>query len=187
MPSGTGSRKVISALAACSSASGIFGISVVAEHALVVHGANRARKVRLIVPWAHVPIAALFGIPAQGQDLKRAAACEMKIGERMISRADDEIDLFLVDIGLFAVESDLPAPLIVLAVARDHGEVTVRCLVMEWLSEFGNMFRPHSCERPSHARFPVSRREICMAARANGRVHIATFRIGRRVWRRRFV
>jgi hypothetical protein len=57
------------------------GISVVAEHALVVHGANRARKVRLIVPWAHVPIAALFGIPAQRQDLQGSAACEMKISE----------------------------------------------------------------------------------------------------------
>jgi hypothetical protein len=106
----------------------------------------------------------------------------MKIGTRMISRADDEIDLFLVDIRLLAVEPDLRAPLKVLAVTRDHGEATVRCLVMEWLSEFGNMFRPQSGERPRHARFSVSRRETCVAAGANRRVHIATLRIGGRVW-----
>jgi hypothetical protein len=70
----------------------------------------------------------------------------MKIGERMISRADHEIDLFLIDIRLFAIEPGLPAPLIVPAVARDHGEVTVRCLVMEWLSEFGHKLRPQSRE-----------------------------------------
>src|SRR6185436_9236903 len=63
------------------------GIGIVAEHALVVHWANRAWVIRLIIPWAHVPIAALLGIPAQGQDLKRAAAGEMKIRLGMISRA----------------------------------------------------------------------------------------------------
>ncbi len=106
----------------------------------------------------------------------------MKIGERMVSRADDEIDLFLVDIRLLAIETDLPAPLIVTAIAREHREVTVRCLVMEWLSEFGNMFRPQSGEGSSHTRFPESRREISMAAGANGRVHIAIFRMGGGTW-----
>ena len=100
---------------------GNFGIGIVAEDALVVHGAYRAGKIRLIVPRAHIPIAALFGIPAQGQHLKRAVAGEMKIGERMVSRADDVIDLFLIDIRLLAIEPDLPAPLVVAAVARHHG------------------------------------------------------------------
>ena len=54
----------------------------------------------------------------------------------MISRADDEISLFFVDVGLFPVESDLPAPLVELAIARDHGEVAVRGFVMKRLSEF---------------------------------------------------
>src|SRR5580700_3920699 len=120
-----------------------FGIGVVTEHALVVHGADRAGKVRLIVPRAHIPIAAFFGIPAHRQNLKCAVRGAMQISERMVSRADDEIDLFLVDIRLFAIEPDLPTPLMITAVARDHGEVTVRCLVMEWLSEFGDIFRPH--------------------------------------------
>ena len=52
---------------------GNLGISTVAEYALIVHGPHRARKVRLIVPRAHIPIAAFFRIPTQWQDLERVA------------------------------------------------------------------------------------------------------------------
>src|SRR2546423_5961534 len=105
----------------------------------------------------------------------------MKICERMVSRANDEVDLFLVDIRLLAVEADLPTSLIVLAFAGDHGEIAVRCLVMEWPSEFGDMFRPQTGERPPHTGFPETGRTIGMAAGADGRIHVRIYGIRRRL------
>ena len=77
-----------------------------------------------------------FRIPAERQFDQRSARRAMQIGSRMIARAHDVIDLQLLDVGFFAVEADLPAPLIVLAVAESHrkvrvgeGVVEIRCAV----------------------------------------------------------
>ena len=99
----------------------------------------------------------------------------------MISRADYEIDLFLVDICLLAFEPDLPAALVVFAVARNHGEGAIRCLVVERRAELGDVFRPQRGERSSHTGFAESDCKIGVAAGANRRIPVGIYRIRRRV------
>src|SRR6516164_9650380 len=101
----------------------------------------------------------------------------MKISARMISGADYEVDLLLVNIGRLAIEPDLPAALVVFVAACDHGKVAIRSLVVEWRAEWGDVFRPQRGKGPSHAGFAVSGCQIGVAGGANGRIHISVYRI----------
>src|SRR5215471_14336634 len=147
-------------------------ISVVTEDAFVMHRADGAGIIGLIVARTHLPIASLFRIPAQRKNLKRAARREMKISPRMIARAYNKIDRFFVDIRLFSIETNLPAPLIIFAPARDRGEIAVRSLVMESLAWRNRRLRPHPRKRPSHAGFAETGRFLAVAVRADGRINV---------------
>ncbi len=144
-------------------------ISVVTEDALVVHGAHRSRIVRLIVARRHVPIAALFRVPTERQDLERVPAGKVKIRSRMVAGTDHVIHGLLVDVGFFSAGPRLPAPLISLSAAFDHGEVTVRGFVKELLSGreiLDGVFRAGASEGPAHARFRILGRDFTVAVRA---------------------
>src|ERR1017187_6124640 len=118
------------------------GIGVVAEHALVPDQARSPRKIRPVVTRVHSPGTALFGVPSKRQLLQGVPVRQVKKGSRMIARTDDEIHLLLVDVGFLAIESDLPAALIILTAALDHGKVAVGRGVIERLPR---------CEIPGRA------------------------------------
>lgn len=65
--------------------------------------------------------------------LEGAARSEVEEGAGMIAGAEDEIDRLLFDVGLAAVEADLPASLQDAPATFDHGEPSVGGLVVEGL------------------------------------------------------
>src|SRR5215467_11708279 len=96
----------------------------------------------------------------------------MEISPRMVARAYDKINRFFVDIRLSSIETDLPAPLIIFAAVRDHGEITVRSPMVESLSLRDFRLRTHARKRSSHAGFPVASRLLAVAIRADGRIDV---------------
>src|SRR6202012_2102313 len=90
----------------------------------------------------HRPVPALFRIPAERQFLKSPAFREVQIAPAMIAGADHIIDSLLVDVRLLAIETLLPAPLIILAVTLDHFEICVRrCMVKRLAKAFDGGLR----------------------------------------------
>ena len=106
-------------------------IGVVAGHALVVDRARGPLVIQPVVARIHRPVAALFRIPAQRQLLERVPRGQVQKGPRMIAGAEHVIDLLLFDVGVPAVEPDLPSPLIEFAAPLEGFEVGVRCLMEE--------------------------------------------------------
>src|SRR5579871_1308614 len=106
-------------------------IGVMAEHALVMNHACGALVVGSVVTRIHPPIAAFFGVPAKRQLLQRAPAGEVQVGAGMIAGTDNEIDLFLFDVGFPSIEADLPATLEVFPSADQDVEIGVRYRVIE--------------------------------------------------------
>src|SRR5437588_628354 len=70
----------------------------------------------------HVPAAAAFGIPAEGELDQGAAGGAMEIGAGVVAGAHHVVDLELFDVGLAAIDADLPAALKDFAAAAQHGE-----------------------------------------------------------------
>jgi hypothetical protein len=114
---------------------GNLGVCVVAEHALVGNYASRTWIVRPVEARGHSPVAALLRIPSHGKLLQSIVAGEMKVGATVVAGAHDIVDLFLVYVGLLAIEVLLPATLVVFAVSLEHQEVTVRTFMVEWPAE----------------------------------------------------
>ena len=97
----------------------ILRISVVAEHALIRDQPARLR-VMGIETRTHGPVAAAFGIPAQGKFDQRSKIRAMQVGSRMVAGPDDIIDLHLFDVGVASIEAGLPTPLVVDSVTNNH-------------------------------------------------------------------
>ena len=77
----------------------------------------------------------------------------------MIARAEHVIDLLLFDVGVPAVEPDLPSPLIEFPAALDGFEVRVRCLMEDTVRRFtiSAMFsRRRTVKRAAHSGFRES-------------------------------
>ncbi len=122
MPSGSG-REIAGFGALFAIGVGDLRIGIVAGHALVGDGACGAGVIGAVVAGIHGEGAAVFGVPAERELLERAASGAVQVGFGVIAGAEDEIDLLLFDVGLAAVEAELPAPLEDAAGALDHGEV----------------------------------------------------------------
>jgi len=116
---------------------GDFGVGVVAEEALVVDGAFGAGIIGAVEAGEHVPGAAVFGVPAEGELLEAAARIEVEISAAVVAGAEDVVGGFLFDVGFAAVVIELPAALVGFAIALDHGEVAVRGGVIEGLAGEG--------------------------------------------------
>jgi hypothetical protein len=93
----------------------------------------------------------MFGEPAEGQLLGSSARCAMQIGPGVIARAEDEINLLLFNIGLLAVEAELPATLEDVPAAFDHGEIAGGRLVVTGLG--GEGLGTHGIEGAAHSFF----------------------------------
>src|SRR6185369_4680719 len=87
------------------------GVRIVTRHALVGDGASGARMVGPVVSRIHGEVAVFFGVPAERQLLKGSAGGEVEVGPGMVARPEHEVYLLLLDVGFFAVETELPAAL----------------------------------------------------------------------------
>jgi hypothetical protein len=108
--------------------------------------------------------------------LQGVAFRQVKIGSRVIARAHREVDPLLFEIDFLAVESDLPAPLEILAAALDHRIVHVRRRVVEGFGGveiLQRVLRAQAEERPPHAGSRVGTRNLRVALRANQRIRVA--------------
>lgn len=123
--------------------------------------------VRAIIARIHGPIASLFGVPAQRQFDQFVGAGAMQVGSRVISRADDKIDLRFQNIHPFPVKSDLILPLEIFFVSLDHlvkrvgGGMIISVLVGIVLNR---VFRPGTEKGPGHAGAAIGLRDARMAA-----------------------
>src|SRR5580693_6202478 len=95
-------------------------VAVMAEDAIVGDGALAIDMVRRIVTGGHPPIAALFRIPGDRQLQQTSVGRTMQISARMNARAEEVVDLRLLDIGALAFVTDLVAELKVIGAAPDH-------------------------------------------------------------------
>jgi hypothetical protein len=102
-----------------------FRIPGVAEHALVQDLATEAGVVGSVVAWIHRPIAALFRVPGQRQLEDPAFWRPMQIRSRMVARPHHQINLFFDHVCFTTVETDLVAPLVILAAFFVDCEVLV--------------------------------------------------------------
>ena len=110
-------------------------VPVVAEHALIRNGAARHRVV-VVETGIHAPVAAVFGIPGERKFDQRSILLAMQIGPHMIARAHDLVDRQLFYIVWIAVETLLPAALIVLSIMLREGVIRAGGCVIE-LAIFG--------------------------------------------------
>src|SRR5580658_7499500 len=149
-------------------------ISVVTEHAIVAYWATEAVMVGTVVARIHRPVASFFRVPTERQLGQRTAGGPMQVRARMVAGSHDEVDLLFHHIHRFAREIHLVAALIVFAIAPEHGEITVR-----WLVVIGAFYHVHrrrqERKRSRHARLAVSFRYLAMAAGANPGRDIAGF------------
>src|SRR5258705_8915572 len=88
------------------------GITVVAEHALIGDLAAKILLIGAVVTRIHGPVALFFGVPADWQLTEPTVGTLVQIGARVVSGPDNEVDLFLNHVGLFAVETNLVTALI---------------------------------------------------------------------------
>src|SRR5947209_20599975 len=100
-------------------------VSIVAKNALVGHEPPRDRMPR-IESGAHRPVAALFRVPAERQLDECSASSALEIGTGVVTRTKDVVDPGLLDVSFFPAETDLPAPLVISAVANNHRVMRVR-------------------------------------------------------------
>src|SRR5215467_11492027 len=88
------------------------GISVVAENAFIGKEPP-CRRVPRIEARAHPPSSTVFRIPAKRQFDQRAARRPVEIRTGVIARAQYVVDRQFFHIGLFPIETNLPAALVV--------------------------------------------------------------------------
>ncbi len=149
------------------------GIGVVAEHAVVGDGAAEVVVIRTVVAGVHGPVAALLGVPGQGQLDQRIGGGTVQIRARVIAGPHDVVDLLLHHVDLLAGGIELVATLKVLPVALEHGEVAVRRLMVEGVLAgeilYGE-FRRGAIEGSSHAGAAVGFPYVFMTAGTEGGV-----------------
>ena len=97
-------------------------VAVVTRHAPRIDDPPEVHVGGAVVPRAHRPIAAAFGVPADRQLHEAAVRTAMQERARVIARPDDVIRLELEHIGFFPVKTDLMASLVELSVALNHRE-----------------------------------------------------------------
>src|ERR1035441_1602335 len=102
------------------------GISVVAEHALVVDRTHRSLVVRAIITRVHRPVAALLRIPAERQLLQCVVVSQVQVRPGVVAGTKYVVHALLVHVGFLAVESCLPTALKPRTAPLDHLEETVR-------------------------------------------------------------
>src|SRR3954470_8847705 len=100
-------------------------IPVVAEHAFIGNRTPEVVLVGAVVPRAHIPTSASFGIPACRQFGQLSVRCTGQVSTCMIPGADDEIDLLFQDVGFFAPKAKLVPSLEQLITAHDAFVVSV--------------------------------------------------------------
>src|SRR5947208_894486 len=71
---------------------GSLRVRVVAEHAVVANETLSARMVRRVVPGAHSPVAASFGVPAHRQFCQGSTRGQMQVRPSMVARPKNEIN-----------------------------------------------------------------------------------------------
>ncbi len=164
-------------------------ISVVAEEALVVHGALGAGVIAAVEAREHVPASVIFRIPAERKLLQASARSQMEVGTAMVAGAENVVGGFFFDVGLVAFVIELPAALISFAIALNHGEVAVRGRVIKGLGwgGIGGVVGGDFSEGAAHARLRKIGGDIGVAGGAEGRVRVAVEGFGRgpRGWTRR--
>src|ERR1041385_5417935 len=90
----------------------------------------------------------------------------------MIARSQNIVDALFFDIGWFAIESNLPAPLKNLFAALDHGEVSVRGLMVERLCSEILRCGARLKEGPAHPGFSETIGNRSMAIGADSGVDV---------------
>src|SRR5262249_22497149 len=105
--------------------------AVVTRHARVGDGACEAGMIRAIIAGIHRPRPTVFRIPRKRKFHESVAARPMEERTHMVARTHHKVDFFLEAVRLFAVETDLVAPLVKSSVPLDHREVTIGGFVEE--------------------------------------------------------
>ena len=149
-----------------------------ARHALVMNHARRTLVIEPVVAGIHAPFAAVFRIPTERQLLQCIAGRQVQECPCVVAGAKNKIDRFLFDIGVPAVESNLPAPLVEFAVALNVLEITVRRLVKKGAAVLDHFRKILACRRvegSAHASLPKRGSDAFVAPGANFRVCVATW------------
>src|ERR1051326_7269849 len=99
----------------------------------------------------------------------------MEIGAGMIAGAQHVVDFQFLYVDRRIAQSELPAPLVICAVADDHRVVSIGRWMLELVVPRGILYRSGRCrakERPSHACMQVILSNLAVAARADSSVDI---------------
>ena len=142
-------------------------VAVVAVHAVVGDRAAEAFVVGSVVAGIHGPVAALVGVPAEGELDEGVAGRTVEVGAGVMAGAEDEVDLLFDLVGGAAVGAELVAALEELAAALEHGEVALGGGVVVRFGPVGEgVFDGGGGERARHAGVLVGLRVGGMAGGA---------------------
>ena len=135
-------------------------VSVVAEHAFVADFAPRVGLDRRVIPGIHSPRATAFGIPGERQFLESTGWGSMQIGADVVTRSHHKVDQLFIDIDLFPSGIDLPSPLIISALAMEHGKMRIGRLMVEILEGWAGY---RNRERSAHPGSRIRGRDFGVA------------------------
>src|SRR5881409_1453331 len=137
--------------------------------------------IRTVVTRVHRPVAALFGVPRKRQLDQLIAGGPMHVSADVIAGTQNVVDLLLEHIDLFAIGIDLVSALIVFAIAAEHGEIAVRCLMVKGVVlgvVFYGVRGERSIKGSRHTRSPIGLPNVSMTAGARFGAHIAGGSLG---------
>ncbi len=164
-------------------------IPVVTEHAFVGNQAP-GLGVMGIKARAHGPVSAALGIPAQWEFDQGSESCAMEVGSRVITSADDVVDLHVLDVGIASVEAGLPPSLVICSVTDRHRIVRAGQGVIEGVLAdvvFYGIGGSGLEQRPAHAGAAIAFVNLTMALGAGACVDVMILRRGlRRPGRRQY-
>lgn len=144
-------------------------VSVVTEHAVVGDGAAEAIVERAIVAGIHGEVAAILGVPAEGELDEGAGGGAVKVGAGVVAGAHDEVDLLFEQVDAAALGVELIAELEVVAAALEHFEVAFRGRVEVGVvadEVFDHLLRGGAVEGAAHAGLAVGIDDVAVAGGA---------------------
>ena len=106
-------------------------IAVVAKHAAERDPASKILMIRTVVARIHSPVPPFFAVPGDRKFHDLPILRSVEVGSSVIARSDYEVNLFLDDVSLLAVEIGLMPALIVFSIPLNHRVMTIRSRMIE--------------------------------------------------------